>query len=102
MILSGGIPVHAGRFQGFETNNSGPRFEQDLADMREYRGSLDFAQWRISAWEVRVLPTNNALPVGNLLRLLYAVHVRSNVPDPRFLSARENMTQFSEEAGRNF
>ena len=102
VILSDGVPAHAGWSQGFETDDSLARFEQDLADMREFWGPLDLAQWRIPAWEVRSLPANNADPVGNLIRPLFAAHVRSNVSEPRFLAAIENVTQFLGERGADF
>ena len=47
-------------------------------------------------------PTNNAPSVRILIQLLYASHVRPRVPDPRFLSAFEIVTQFSDEWGGIF
>ena len=98
VILPGGVPAHSGWSQGFEKDDSQARLAQDIVDMREYRGSFDFAQWRISAWEVRALPTQVAVPVGHLIRILYSGHVRSNIPEPRYISEIEDLSQFLEEA----
>ena len=96
-ILPGGVPAHSGWPQGFGKDDSEARFAQDLIDMRQYRGSFDFAQWRISAWEARALPTQVAIPVGHLVQILYSGHMRSNVPEPRYLAEIEDLSQFLEE-----
>ena len=46
---------------------------QDCSDVKEFRGSPHFAQWRISAWEVLVNGSNAPIPVGLLAQALFSV-----------------------------
>ena len=51
VVLSpGNIPAHAGQHQAFESEDSPNRILPDPGDMKKFRGSRAFAQWRISDW----------------------------------------------------
>ena len=84
-ILPSGVPAHAGWAQAFDLEDSPERMLQDCSDVKEFRGSLHFAQWRISAWEVLVDGSNAPIPVGLLVQALFRALVGSNDSDPRFI-----------------
>ena len=58
VFLPGGTLATARWTQAFDIENSPNRAPQDLDDMKEFRGSLEFAQWPIPAWEALVANSN--------------------------------------------
>ena len=93
VLLPLGIPAHAGWSQAFVSDDSPDRMLQDLADMRSFRGSMHFAQWRLSAWNVMISGSSAMVPVGLFVQTLFEAHIRSNSPDPLFIS---NIVDFSQ------
>ena len=79
MLLPGTIPSHSGWLLAFEVDDSPARFAQDLDNMKQVRGSLDFAQWRISSRAVLVANSDSSTPVG-----LFAQAPMSPGLGPRF------------------
>ena len=70
VVLSpGSIAAHAGRSQSFEVEDSPSRLLHDLGDTKTVRGSLDFAQWRVSAWEVIAADSDAHIPAGSTPKL---------------------------------
>ena len=93
-ILPSGFPAHAGRARALDLDGPPGRIPQDCSDVKEFRGSLHFAQRRISAWEVLVNGSNASIPVGLLARALFRALVSSNDSDPRFISSMLDASQY--------
>ena len=92
-LLPGGIPAHTGWSQVFVSDDSTDRMLQDLEDMRSFRGSMHFAQWRLSAWSVMVSGSSATTPVGLFLQALFDALARSNSPGPTFISNIVDISQ---------
>ena len=84
-ILPSGVPAHAGWAQAFDLEDSPERMLQDCSDVKEFRGSLHFAQLRISASGVLAHGSNAPIPVGLLAQALFRSLVSSIDSDPRFI-----------------
>ena len=93
VLLPMGIPAHAGWSQAFVSDDSADRMIQDLADMRSFRGSLHFAQWRLSAWNVMISGSSVMIPVGLFVQALFEAHIRSHSPDPMFIANIVDVSQ---------
>ena len=93
VLLPLGIPAHSGWSQAFVSDDSADRMLQDLADMRSFRGSLHFAQWRLSAWNVMISGSSVMAPVGLFAQALFDALARSNSPGPTFISNIADISQ---------
>ena len=54
--------------------------------MKKFRGARDFAQWRISSWDVLVANSDSSIPAGPLAQSFFRALLSPDVPDPRVLS----------------
>ena len=61
--------------------------------MKEFRGSLYFARWRIPPWEILVVGPSSPTPVGVFAQALFRALVSSNGSDPRFISSMLDASQ---------
>ena len=71
--------------------------------MRKFRGSTEFAQWRIPAWEVMSSGTGSSSPVGPFFQiLLKATFFPVGCTDPFFVSHVVDGTQFLDDFNSKF